>query len=103
MAITNHFLIVPPPSRVRQSAQESIEKSFPWGYFDGAAQGDPSLCGAGAVLYLKEGHFFHPRWGLGEGTNNKAKLLALYMLLLLAHEKGLQRLHVFGDSSVIIN
>lgn len=66
-------------------------------------QGDPPLCGVGAVLYLKEGHFFRARWGLGEGTNNKAELLALYMLLLLAHEKGIQWLQVFKDSSVIIN
>ena len=90
VAIANHFVAVPSPSHVRLSPQESIDKSCPWGFFDGATQGDPSLCGAGVVLYLKEGHFFHSRWGLGEGTNNKAELLALYMLLLVAHEKGIQ-------------
>ena len=46
----------------------------------------------GAILFLEEGHFFRERWGLGEGTNNKAELLALYMLLLLAHEEGIQKL-----------
>ena len=92
MAISNHFLASQSPPRVRLPIQEIIDKSFPWGYFDGAAQGDPSMCGAGAVLFLEEGHFFRARWGLGEGTNNKAELLALYMLLLLAHEEGIQKL-----------
>ena len=46
------------------------------------------MCGAGALLYLEEGHYFRIRWGLGEGTNNKAELLALYMLMILAHENG---------------
>ena len=103
VAVANHFLEVSSPSRVRLAPQVSLEKYFSWGFFDGVAQGDPSMCGVGAVLYLEEGHFFHARWGLGEGTNNKAELMALYMLLLLAFEKGIQRLQVFGDSSVTIN
>ena len=103
VAVSNHFLEAPSPSHVRLAPRESIDKSFPWGFLDGAAQGDPSLCGVGAVLYLEEGHFFRARWGLGEGTNNKVELMALYMLLLLAFEKGIQNLQVFGDSSVTIN
>ena len=88
VAIANHFLITPKPPRNRVLVQEIIDKTFPWGYFDGAAQGDPTVCGAGAILFLEEGHYFRARWGIGEGTNNKAELLALYMLLLLAHDKG---------------
>ena len=60
------------------------------------------MCGAGVVMFLEEGHHFRARWGLGEGTNNKAELLALYMLMLLAHDKGVQKLQIFGDSMIII-
>ena len=103
VAIANHFLTTQKPPRNRVPVQEIIDKTFPWGYFDGVAQGDPTVCGAGVVLFLEEGYYFQARWGLGEGTNNKAELLALYMLLLLAHEKGVQKLQIFGDSMIIIN
>ena len=75
VAIANHFLASQSPPRVRLPVQEIIDKSFPWRYFDGAAQGDPSMCGAGAVLFLEEGHFFRARWGLGEGTNKQGKVI----------------------------
>ena len=31
-----------------------IDKANPLGYFDGASQGEPSLGGAGGILYLNE-------------------------------------------------
>lgn len=68
-----------------------------------AAQGEPTVYGARAVLYLNEDHFFHLKWGLGEGTNNRGELLALYMLLIFAHEKGVQGIQIFGDSMIVIN
>ena len=103
VAIENHFLATQKPPRNRVLVQEVIDKTFPWGYFDGAAQGDPTVCGVGAILFLEEGHYFRARWGIGEGTNNKVEILALYMLLLLAHDKGVQKLQIFGDSMIIIN
>lgn len=102
-AVANHFLVGATPSCARLTPLLTVDKSYPWGFVDGAAQGDPSLCGVGAVLYLEEGHSLRARWSLGEGTNNKAELVALYMLLLLATENGIRSLQVFGDSSVIIN
>ena len=72
-AIANHFMTTQKPPRNRILVQEVIDKSYPCGYFDGVAQGDPTLCGAGAVLFLEEGHYFRARRGIGEGTNNKAK------------------------------
>ena len=67
------------------------------------AQGEPIVCGAGAVMYLIEDHFFQLKSGLGDGADNKAELLALYMLLIFAHEKGIQGLQIFGDSMIEIN
>lgn len=63
LAIANHFTTEPKPPRTREPRQEHIDKTVPWGYFDGAAQGEPTVCGAGVVLYLTEDHFFRLKWG----------------------------------------
>ena len=52
---------------------------------------------------MTEDHSYNLKWGLGIGTNNKAELLALYMLLIFSHEIFLQRLQIFGDSMIVIN
>lgn len=36
--------------KTRQVVMESIDISFPWGYFDGSAGGDPKVCGAGGFF-----------------------------------------------------
>ena len=41
--------------------------------------------------------------GCGHSSNTRAKLLALWALLFFAKEIGILSLHVYGDSSVIIN
>lgn len=48
-------------------------------------------------------HYYLLKWGLGAGTNNKEKLLSLYMLLIFNQDKGLQRLQIFRDSMLVIN
>ena len=58
VAIANHFLATKKPPRIRILVQEVIDKTYPLGYFDGVAKGDPTMCGAGALLYLEEGHYF---------------------------------------------
>ena len=41
--------------------------------------------------------------GLGVGTNNFVELLTLKLLMIFALEKACSRLHVFGDSMIILN
>jgi ribonuclease HI len=41
--------------------------------------------------------------GLGSGTNNYVELMALKLLLLFTREKGIQQIHIFGDSMNVIN
>ena len=72
------------PLKIRRIVNEKIDKDSPWGYFDGSAAGDPQICGAGGILYLFEEHSFAFSPGLGLGTNNYAKLLALKLLIILA-------------------
>ena len=39
--------------KIRIITEEIIDKSQPWGFFDGSASGDPHLCGAEGILFLK--------------------------------------------------
>jgi len=78
-----------------------IDKSKPWGFFDGASQNN--LCGGGALLYLSEGHYFRIAIGLGEGTNNLAEILSLKLLLVFAIEKNVKNITIYGDSKNVIN
>jgi ribonuclease HI len=71
--------------------------------FDGAAQLDGRVCGAGGIFK------HHParvtKWFLncGEGTNTKAELLGLWASLTLAAMWSINHLLVLGDSRVIID
>ena len=64
-----------------------IDKTYPWGYFDGFAARDPKICGAGGMIYIFDEHYFSFKAGLGTGTNNFAEICALKLLLTLAMEK----------------
>ena len=47
-------------------------KSFPCGYFDGAAA--ENVGGAGFVIYINDTHFFSFSMGCGSSTNTRVKL-----------------------------
>ena len=74
---------------------------YPCGFFDGASAN--YVGGAGYCLPLNESHSFEFALGLGYSTNTKAELVGLWALLLTSQMMGIPVLHVFGDSSVIIN
>ena len=74
---------------------------YPYGFFDGATT--DKLGGARFILALSSVHTFHIKLGCGLGTNMSAKLLAMWALLYFPQGLGLPSLHIFGDSSVIIN
>ena len=78
-----------------------IDRSSPWGFFDGASQNN--LCWGGAILYLAENHSFELIFGLGEGSNKCVELLSLKLLLIFAAEKGCSNIKVYGDSLNVIN
>jgi hypothetical protein len=87
--------------------EEFLDMAMPWDFFDGFASKHHLICGAGGrggcCLYLSTTHHFLLKSGLGDETNNYAKLLALKLLLIFAMEKGCKTLQVFGDSMLIIN
>jgi ribonuclease HI len=93
----------PQNSRVisRQSQEVEIDKSSPWGFFDGASQ--HNRCGGGGLLYLSDSHYYSLNFGFGTGTNNFVELMSLKLLIAFAIEKGCHSLNVFGDSLNVIN
>ena len=69
---------------LRMVVNEQIDKESAWRYFDGSVAGVSQICGVGGILYLSDEHSFAFSAGLGLGTNNFAKLLALKLLITLA-------------------
>ena len=57
---------------IRNIQQEVVDKSITYGFFDGSAQGNPPMCGSGAMLFLNEHHYIKFKEGLAKGTNNYA-------------------------------
>ena len=55
------------------------------------------------MLYISHEHYFSFKAGLGLGTNNYAELCALKLLLFLARRNSLAKIHIFGDSQLVIN
>ena len=88
---------------IRSVAIKNIDKNHPWGYFDGSAAGEPRICGAEGMLYISNEHYFSFKAGLGTGNNNFAELCALKLLLTLARENHIVKIHIFGDSQLVIN
>jgi hypothetical protein len=38
------------------------DNSKAWGYFDGASQGTPGICGAGGIFFCQKIILFHLNW-----------------------------------------
>ena len=55
------------------------------------------------MLFISDEHFFSFKAGLGFGTNNLAELCALKLLFTLARENHFSKIHIFGDSQLVIN
>ena len=75
--------------------------TYPSGFFDGATT--KNLRGVGIYLLINQSHFFCIKLGCGLSTNTRVELLSLWVLLFFSKETGIPSLHVYGDSSVIIN
>jgi ribonuclease HI len=72
-------------------------------WFDGAAQVNGTLCGAGGVIKTIGKTSY--RWTLncGQGSNTRAKLLGVWASLTLTLRLNIICLHVLGDSNIVID
>jgi ribonuclease HI len=79
-----------------------ISIDIPWDFFDGAAQGTPSLGGDEGIIFLSEDKSISFSARLNQATNNYIELMALKLTLLLEKEKGISHLNICGDSLLTI-
>ena len=71
-------------------------------YFDGASRSNPGPASYGGVIYENGVERYTYKKYIGTTTNNVAEYKALLNGLLLAKEKGITRLAVYGDSKLVI-
>ncbi|KAL9182381.1 hypothetical protein ACHAXT_013033 [Thalassiosira profunda] len=72
-------------------------------YFDGGSRGNPGVAGAGMVIYDGEKEIWSGHQYLGDHkTNNEAEYTGLVTGLDCAVRLGIHRIHVNGDSKLII-
>ena len=57
----------------------------------------------GPILYLDNANYFLLKYGVGLGTNNRADLYALWILLKVAVGSEVKRLQGFGDSKLLMD
>lgn len=72
--------------------------------FDGGSRGNPGLCGSGFVIYKDEISMWQGCKKVSDkNTNNFAEYMGLILGLAFAIDKGIEYLHVKGDSLLVIN
>ena len=71
-------------------------------YFDGASRSNPGPASYGGVFYKDGKELYTYKKYIGTTTNNVAEYKALISGLLMAKEKGIKDLEVYGDSKLVI-
>jgi ribonuclease HI len=80
----------------------TLDYDIPWGYFDGVSQGHPPSCRVGVVMFINQNHYIYIRYAPGQGSNNKAELIAMWTLLETTKKKDIKKLQVMADSKLAI-
>jgi ribonuclease HI len=72
------------------------------GYFDGGSRGNPGIAGAGYLI--RDGDKVHGAYVyVGDNkTNNESEYTGLLELLKRAKCEGIRKIHVLGDSKLVI-
>lgn len=70
-------------------------------FIDGACKGNPGPMGAGIILISEAGHYRELSVPLGQGTNNRAELLALKTALEQLKIPG-SEVTVYTDSQLVV-
>jgi len=63
--------------------------------FDGPTQ--VGLCGCGEVLKLDRNSKYNLSWHGSSGTNTRAKIIALWGLLMFSKEKQLHNINIYSE------
>ena len=89
--------------KTRIIREPKINREIPWAFFDGASQGEPPLGGAGAVINVTANRKIMIKYAMGQATNSRAELSALWATMKVAYSNQIQDIQIFGDSKVVID
>eukprot|EP00253_Pinus_taeda_P001598 PITA_01598 len=94
---------IPPPKTKKDQNHDTpiiINEGYPWAFFDGASQ--QNRASAGICIHFNKDHFIRASVGLGQGSNNYAKLTALRLLMCWSIQRNIQSIQIFGDSLNVV-
>ena len=74
-----------------------------WAYFEGDSPGETPLGRVGAIVYFTTKRKMMIKYAMGQATNNKAELSALWATLKVARSTQIQDIQIFGDSIVVVD
>jgi len=72
-------------------------------WFDGAAQENGILSGAGGIIKIFGNIIYRWTFNYGVGTNTRVELLGVWASLSLAHRLGMDQLQLLGDLKRVID
>jgi ribonuclease HI len=72
-------------------------------WFDGAAQNNGTLSGAGGLIKIGENIIYRWTFNYGMGTNTRAELLGVWATLTLAYKLDIDQLQVLRDSKIVVD
>ena len=90
-------------TKTRIIKDPEINREIPWAFFDGSSQGEPPLGGARAVIHFTTKRKILLKYAMGQETNSRVELSALWATLKVAHSNRIQDIPIFRDSKVVID
>ena len=72
-------------------------------YFDGACSGNPGPSAGAAVITLASGERIKKSWFIAHATCNESEYMGLIVGLGVALGLGVTKIHVYGDSMLVVN
>ena len=63
----------------------------------------PPLGGAGTVIFISAEKKLRIKYDIGQATNNKAELAALWVVLRVALSRQILYIQIFGDSKMVVD
>ncbi|MNR78054.1 14.7 kDa ribonuclease H-like protein [compost metagenome] len=90
-------------AQARKRAAAAPDPSAWLAWFDGACHPNPGKMAVGALLQSPQGQQTELSFVAGLGDSSLAEYLALISVLEAAIKAGADKLHIYGDSQVVIN
>ena len=98
MVTLSHFPQYDGPPKVRRIIEDIIDKYGCWSNFDGASQGLLGMGGEWGIIHLFDSHWILFFASMAMSINNHVEMMALKLVMILAHSKGVSETMGFWGS-----